>query len=71
VGVMPSQGDSIEEYVRRLTRIAPSAERPLGRVARLLTARLYRQQPLDPAEERGLVSDWQIVRDVLRNLRRR
>jgi hypothetical protein len=65
-GIMPAAGDTVEEYARRLARAAPAAERPLTRVGRLLTARLYRGQPLAPDEEHSLVTDWHIVRDILR-----
>ena len=66
VGVMSGRGDSVEDYARRLVRVAPAAERPLGRVARLLTARLYRGAPLSFDEERNLVGDWHTVREILR-----
>ena len=66
VGVTPGSGDTVEEYAGRLARTAPAAERPLQRVGRLLSARIYRDRPLAPDEERSLVSDWQIVRDILR-----
>lgn len=66
IGIAPGPGDTVEEYTRRLARAAPSAERPLVRVGRLLTARIYRDQPLAPEEEHNLITDWHIVRDILR-----
>ena len=66
VGVLPARGDSVEDYARRLSSAAPAVYRPLARVGRLLTARLYRDQPLTPNESRDLVRDWHIVRDMLR-----
>lgn len=66
VGVPPGAGDTVEDYTRRLARAAPAAERPLTRVGRLLTARIYRDQPLAADEEHNLITDWHIVRDILR-----
>ncbi len=63
-GIPFAAGDSIEEYAGRLARAIPRARQPIERVARLLTARLYREEPLSPGEERSLVSAWYTVRSI-------
>ena len=65
-GVLPAAGDSVEEYAGRVAHAAPEARQPIERVARLLTARLYRQAPLTSTEERTLVSAWHAARSILR-----
>lgn len=65
VGIQPQSGDSIEEYAGRLGGALPAVRQPLERVARLLTARLYRHSPLDAGEERSLVSAWYTVRSLI------
>jgi hypothetical protein len=69
IGIMPGAGDSVEEYASRLARAAPMARQPIERVARLLTARLYRHDPLTATEERNLVSAWYTVRSLLQRRR--
>ncbi len=65
-GVLPAGGDSVEEYARRLARVVPGARQPLERVAGLLTARLYRETPLNTDEERNLIRSWYTARGVFR-----
>lgn len=65
LGVMPTAGDTLEEYVGRIARVVPPARQPLVRVALLLTARLYRKTPLTPGEEHSLIYTWQTARDIV------
>ena len=64
-GIPPRPGDSIEEYTERLGRTVPVVQMPAQRVGRLLTARIYRQTPLDSDEETALLRSWENARDML------
>lgn len=64
-GVPPRVADSIEQYAARLAHSVPAIKQPVEQVARLLTARVYRSQPLDPDEERSLINAWNRVRLIL------
>ncbi len=64
-GIPPHPGDSIEEYAERLGRTVPVVQNPAERVGRLLTARIYRQNPLNSEEEATLLRSWENARDML------
>ncbi len=68
-GVPSTPNMSVQVYADRLAHMAPAAHASIARVAALLTARLYRQVPLSPNEERDLINAWYAARRILQRTR--